>query len=148
MHRHSAWTVLGVDPATQQAAEALAAQQGTSVGGWLRSVVAERASAGSQPRASIAGRQQLLPILQEMVEALGKAAKVLAAEDTQTLPAPQPQPVRAPERSNLLQEPHTGAPSFEEIQDWLKRMEAKNPAAANIESRVTEFAPSALRRRA
>jgi hypothetical protein len=56
--------------------------------------------------------------------------------------------VRAPERSNLLQEPHTGAPSFEEIQDWLKRMEAKNPAPANIESSVTEFAPSALRRRA
>jgi hypothetical protein len=150
MHRHTAWTVLGVDPATQQAAEALAAQEGTSLGRWLQSVVAERTSAGSQPRAPSAGRQQLLPILQEMVEALGKAAKVLAADEAQTTPVRTTQSVsvRAPERSTLLQEPDTGAPSFDEIQDWLKRMEAKSPAPASIGSSVTDFAPSALRRRA
>jgi hypothetical protein len=136
MHRHSAWTILGVDPATQRTAEELAAQGGLSVGGLLQLLLAEHASAQCS-RQDISGlRQQLVPLFQNIVDAIGTAAKVLAESQAPTSSAAV-EPVE--------EERERDAPSFEEIQDWLRRVDAKK-AEPKSEFKVAEFGRALLRR--
>ena len=136
MHRHSAWTVLGVDPATQRAAEELAAQAGMSVGRLLQLLLAEHASSQCLRQDSSALRQQLVPLFQDIVDAIGTAAKVLAESQ-----APTSSASAAPPR----EEGESDAPSFQEIQDWLQRVDAKK-ADSRSESKVAEFGRALLRR--
>lgn len=137
MHRHSAWTILGVDPATQRAAEELAAHEGMSVGGLLQVLLAEYASSKSSRNDCSALRQQLVPLFQEIVDAIGTAAGVLA----QRRPATPSRPSAEPSH----EEPAGETPSFEEIQDWLRRVDGKktNPQA---ESKIAELGRTLLRR--
>jgi hypothetical protein len=135
MHRHSAWTILGVDPATQRAAEELAAQGGMSVGGLLQLLLAEHASSRCLRQDSSALRQQLVPLFQDIVDAIGTAAKVLAESQVPTSASAEP----------LGEERESDAPSFEEIQDWLRRVDAKK-ADPRSESKVAEFGRALLRR--
>jgi esterase/lipase len=136
MHRHSAWTILGVDPATQRAAEELAAHEGLSVGGLLQVLLAEHASARRLRHDSSAVRQRLVPLFQDIVDAIGTAARVLAEGQAPTF-AGSAEPLR--------EEPESEAPSFQEIQDWLRRVDAKK-ADSRSESKVAEFGRALLRR--
>jgi hypothetical protein len=136
MHRHSAWTVLGVDPATQRAAEELAAQAGMSVGRLLQLLLAEHASSQCLRQESSALRQRLVPLFQDIVDAIGTAAKVLAEGQAPTSPG-SAEPLR--------EERESDAPSFQEIQDWLRRVDAKK-ADTRAESKVAEFGRALLRR--
>jgi esterase/lipase len=136
MHRHSAWTILGVDPATQRAAEELAAQGGMSVGGLLQLLLAEHASSRCLRQDSSALRQQLVPLFQDIVDAIGKAAKVLAESQV---------PTSSASAEPLREERESDAPSFQEIQDWLRRVDAKKEDPRS-ESRVAEFGRALLRR--
>jgi hypothetical protein len=136
MHRHSAWTILGVDPATQRAAEELAAHEGMSVGGLLQVLLAEHASSRRLRYDSSAVRQRLVPLFQDIVDAIGTAAKVLAEGQAPTSPG-SAEPLR--------EERESDAPSFQEIQDWLRRVDAKK-ADTRAESKVAEFGRALLRR--
>jgi antitoxin component of RelBE/YafQ-DinJ toxin-antitoxin module len=62
MDQHSAWTIRGVDPAAQRAAEELAAQEGMSVGGLVQLLLAEYAASRRMPEDSSALRQKLVPL--------------------------------------------------------------------------------------
>jgi hypothetical protein len=136
MHRHSAWTILGVDPATQRAAEELAAQEGISVGALMQLLLAEHAASRGLRQDSSALRQRLVPLFQEIVDAIGTAARVLADGQTPT-----------PPRSAVpvAEERESDAPSFEEIQDWLRRVDAQK-LNAKPDSKVAEFGRTLLRR--
>jgi hypothetical protein len=136
MHRHSAWTILGVDPATQRAAEELAAHEGMSVGDLLQVLLAEHASSRRLRQDSSAVRQRLVPLFQDIVDAIGTAARVLA----ESQPAAPSRPAEPPD-----EEREGGAPSFEEIQDWLRRMDAKQ-TTSKAESKVAELGRTLLRR--
>jgi hypothetical protein len=136
MHRHSAWTILGVDPATQCAAEELAAHEGMSVGGLLQVLLAEHASSKRVRHDSSALGQRLVPLFQDIVDAIGTAARVLAEGQPATSPG-SAEPLR--------EERESDAPSFEEIQDWLRRVDAKK-AESVLESKVPEFGRALLRR--
>jgi hypothetical protein len=140
MHRHSAWTVLGVDPATQRAAEELAAHEGMSVGGLLQVLLAEHASSRGVQHDSSALRQRLVPLFQDIVDAIGTAARVLAEG--------QPAASSRSASSRLVESPgeegESDAPSFQEIQDWLRRVDAQK-ANSRPESKVAEFGRALLR---
>jgi hypothetical protein len=136
MHRHSAWTILGVDPATQRAAEELAAQEGISVGGLLQLLLAEHAASRGLRQDSSALRQRLVPLFQEIVDAIGTAARVLADGQAPTSPrsaVPRPE------------EEESDAPSFQEIQDWLRRVDGQK-INSKPDSKVAEFGRTLLRR--
>jgi hypothetical protein len=136
MHRHSAWTILGVDPATQCAAEELAAHEGMSVGGLLQVLLAEHASSRCVRHDSSALGQRLVPLFQDIVAAIGTAARVLAEE----------QPAASTRSAEPLGEKQEGdAPSFQELQDWLRRVEAKK-TTPQAESKAAEFGRTFLRR--
>jgi hypothetical protein len=141
MHRHSAWTILGVDPATQRAAEELAAREGLSVGGLLQVLLAEYACSKRLGQDSSALRQRLVPLFQEIVDAIGTAARVLAEGQ----PTPPASAASAPSAEPLDEERESDAPSFQEIQDWLRRVDAKK-AELKPESKVAEFGRALLRR--
>ena|SRR5947209_7211099 len=140
MHRHSAWTILGVDPATQRAAEELAAHEGMSVGGLLQVLLAEHASSRGVQHDSSALRQRLVPLFQDIVDAIGTAARVLAEG--------QPAASSRSVSSRSVESPGEGgesdAPSFQEIQDWLRRVDAQK-ANSRPESKVAEFGRALLR---
>ncbi|MBV9396071.1 MAG: hypothetical protein JOZ84_16860 [Methylobacteriaceae bacterium] len=136
MHRHSAWTILGVDPATQRAAEELATQEGISVGELLQLLLAEHAASGSLRQDSSALRQRLVPLFQEIVDAIGTAARVLADAQAPTSPGRAGPPP---------QERESEAPTFEEIQDWLRRVDAQK-MNSSADSKVAEFGRTLLRR--
>jgi hypothetical protein len=136
MHRHSAWTILGVDPATQRSAEELAAEEGMSIGALLQVLLAEHAASKYLPQDSAALRQKLVPLFQDVVDAIGTAARILA--EPQAPPSPRPVDPPAEERESE-------APSFQEIQDWLRRVDAKK-AESRPDSKVAEFGRALLRR--
>ena len=145
MHRHSAWTILGVDPATQRAAEELAAHEGMSVGGLLQVLLAEHASSRGVQHDSSALRQRLVPLFQDIVDAIGTAARVLAEGQ----PATSSRSVSSRSVSSRSvespgEEGESDAPSFQEIQDWLRRVDAQK-ANSRPESKVAEFGRALLR---
>lgn len=141
MHRHSAWTILGVDPATQRAAEELAAREGLSVGGLLQVLLAEYACSKRLGADSSALRQRLVPLFQEIVDAIGTAARVLAEDQ----PTPSASAASPPSAEPVDEGRERDAPSFQEIQDWLRRVDAKK-AEPKPESKVAEFGRALLRR--
>jgi hypothetical protein len=142
MHRHSAWTILGVDPATQRAAEELAALEGMSVGGLLQVLLAEHLSSRRLRHDNSALRQRLVPLFQDIVDAIGTAARVLAEGQ----PAASVARVASPSSAEALDEEQgSDAPTFEEIQDWLRRVDTKK-ADSRSESKVAEFGRALLRR--
>jgi hypothetical protein len=136
MHRHSAWTILGVDPATHRAAEELAAQEGISVGGLLQLLLAEHAASRALRQDGSALRPRLVPLFQEIVDAMGTAARVLADAQSPSSPRPAVPPV---------EERESEAPSFDEIQDWLRRVDAQK-VTSSADSKVAEFGRTLLRR--
>jgi hypothetical protein len=136
MHRHSAWTILGVDPATQRATEELAAHEGITVGALLQLLLAEHAGSRGLRQDGSALRQRLVPLFQEIVDAIGTAARVLADAQAPTSPGPAVAP---------LQERESEAPSFEEIQDWLRSVDAQK-MNSSADSKVPEFGRTLLRR--
>ncbi|MEA2834194.1 MAG: hypothetical protein QOG66_2396 [Methylobacteriaceae bacterium] len=141
MHRHSAWTILGVDPATQRAAEELAAREGMSVGGLLQVLLAEHASSQCLRHDSSVLHQRLVPLFQDIVDAIGTAARVLAEDQ----PAASSRSVPSPSAEPRREEGESDAPSFQEIQEWLSRVDA-NKAASRPETKVAEFGRAPLRR--
>ncbi|MEA2860234.1 MAG: hypothetical protein QOC72_2273 [Methylobacteriaceae bacterium] len=141
MHRHSAWTILGVDPATQRAAEELAAREGMSVGALLQVLLAEHASSQCLRHDSSVLHQRLVPLFQDMVEAIGTAARVLAEGQ----PAASSLSVPSPSAEPLPEERESDAPTFQEIQEWLRRVGA-NKAESRPETKVAEFGRALLRR--
>jgi hypothetical protein len=138
MHRHSAWTIPGVDPATQRAAEELAAQEGVTVGRLLQLLVAEHASSRLSHLEGCTLRQQLVPLFQQMVDAIGAAAQALAEPHTTASSAPPQLRSDAPDRAP--------PPSFEEIQDWLQRVDAKRTEGTKPLSAQSAHGRTALRR--
>jgi hypothetical protein len=135
MHRHSAWTILGVDPATQRAAEELAAEEGMSVGRLLQLLLAEHASSRMSGLDGSALRQHLVPLFQQMVDAIGAAAQVLAEPQATASPALAERRSEAP-----------APPSFEEIQDWLRRINSNGTEAAKSPSAGSGLGRALLRR--
>jgi hypothetical protein len=75
-------------------------------------------------------------LFQDIVDAIGTAARVLA-EDQPVASSRSAEPLHAGRKGD--------APSFQEIQDWLRRMDAKktNPQG---ESNAAEFGRAFLRR--
>lgn len=152
MHRHSAWAILGVDPTTQRCAEELAAREGMSVGGLLQQLLAEHASSKSARQDGIALRQRLVPLFQEIVDSIGQAAKVLAEvppADSADRAADLAADMAADSAADLAAAPprlrQADAPSFEEIQDWLRRVDANKTSGAE-HSKAAESGRSVLRR--
>jgi hypothetical protein len=107
-----------------------------SVGGLLQALLAERASSRCSPNDSSALRQRLVPLFQDIVDAIGTAARVLA-EDRPAASSASAEP--------LHEQPESGAPSFQEIQDWLRRVDAKKTNSKR-ESKVAELGRTFLRR--
>jgi hypothetical protein len=141
MHRHSAWTILGVDPATQRAAEELAADEGMSVGGLLQVLLAEHASSRCLRHDSSALGQRLVPLFQDIVDAIGTAARVLAEGQ----PAASSRSVSSRSGEPPREQRERDAPTFQEIQDWLRRVDA-NKADSRSEPKVAESGRALLRR--
>jgi hypothetical protein len=108
-----------------------------SVGGLLQLLLAEHASSLCLRQDSSALRQRLVPLFQDIVDAIGTAARVLAEDQA---------PTSSGSAEPLGEEQESDAPSFQEIQDWLRRVDAKK-ADSTRESKVAEFG-RALRRRA
>src|SRR5947209_4376603 len=134
MHRHSAWTILGVDPATQRAAEELAAHEGMSVGGLLQVLLAEYASSKCSRNDASALRQQLVPLFQEIVDAIGTAAGVLAQHRPVTPPR-SAEPLAEERAREMPSAEEIETPSFQEIQDWLRRVDG-NKTSPQAESKI------------
>jgi hypothetical protein len=107
-----------------------------SVGGLLQVLLAEHASSRRLRHDSSAVRQRLVPLFQDIVDAIGTAARVLSE-----VQAPNSPGLAEP----LREEPESDAPSFQEIQDWLRRVDAKK-ADSKPESKAAEFGRALLRR--
>jgi hypothetical protein len=117
-----------------------------SVGGLLQVLLAEHASSRCLRHDSSALGQRLVPLFQDIVDAIGTAARVLAegqpaassrSVPSRSMPSPSAEP-RGEERES-------DAPTFQEIQDWLRRVDA-NKADSPSEAKVTEFGRALLRR--
>jgi hypothetical protein len=108
-----------------------------SVGGLLQVLLAEHASSRYLHHDSSALRQRLVPLFQDIVDAIGTAARVLGEGQAVASSPGSAEP--------LKEEQEGDAPTFQEIQDWLRRVDAKkaNPKA---ESKVAEFSRTLLRR--
>jgi hypothetical protein len=116
--------------------EDLAAHEGTSVGGLLQVLLAEHASSKCSARDGSALRQRMVPLFQDIVDAIGTAARVLA----ESPPAASASSVGPPAEKEEAE-----APSFQEIQDWLRRVDA-NKSNPKSESKVAEFGRTLMRR--
>jgi hypothetical protein len=112
-----------------------------TVGGLLQVLLAEHASSRCLRHDSSALGQRLVPLFQDIVDAIGTAARVLAegqpAASSHSVPSPSAEPRR--------EERESDAPTFQEIQDWLRRVDA-NKADSRREANVAEFGRALLRR--
>jgi hypothetical protein len=111
-----------------------------SVGGLLHVLLAEHASSRGVRHDSSALRQRLVPLFQDIVDAIGTAARVLAEGQ----PAASSRSVSSRSVESPGEEGESDAPSFQEIQDWLRRVDAQK-ANSRPESKVAEFGRALLR---